>query len=164
MNEFTAHLTLSSITTFLAIRQSLLLAPLLVIFRDLSGRLLVLAPGKYLSRSTSRVFPCVLVKSQFESRSGSSMAPLSFARIFLNLVNSGILFMDSQKLLQLLTSAGPTSLRYRRWASRYDSQCSGTFWRKTALNFLLVFFLSLFSSLVHHKLLSWIILCGQLEI
>ncbi len=45
MNEFFAHLTLSSITTFLAIYQSVLLSPLLVTFRNLSGSLLVLVPG-----------------------------------------------------------------------------------------------------------------------
>ncbi len=46
MNEFIARLTLSSVTTFLAMYQSALLAPLLVIFRDLSGQLLVFTPGK----------------------------------------------------------------------------------------------------------------------
>ncbi len=101
MNELTGPLTLSSVTTFLAIYQSALLAPLLVIFIDLSGPFLVLAPGKWLSRNTPRASPGVLVKSPFGSRNGFSMAPLSFARIFLSLVYSGILFIDSQKPLYL---------------------------------------------------------------
>ncbi len=48
--------------------QSALLAPLLVIFGDLSGPLLVLAPRKWLSRSTPKASPGVLVKSPFEAK------------------------------------------------------------------------------------------------
>ncbi len=75
---------------------------------------------------------------------GLVLAPLSFARIFLSLVSSGILFMDSQKFLQLLILACFTAILYQHWASEYDFRCSGTFWHKATLTFLLAFFQSLF--------------------
>ncbi len=48
-----------------------------------------------------------MIKSLVGSLNGSSMASLSFVRIFLSLVGSGTLFMISQKFLQLLTLEAP---------------------------------------------------------
>ncbi len=94
MNVLTANLTASSITSSLAICLSMLLTPFLVVFRDLPDPLLILAPGKWLFRSTPRASPGVLVKSPVGGLNGSSMAPLSFARIFLHLVSSWTLCIN----------------------------------------------------------------------
>ncbi len=126
-----------------------LLAPVLVVFRDLSSPLLILAPGKWLSRNTTRACPTFLVKSPVGNLSGSSMTPLCFTWIFLSVVSSGNLFMDSQKLLQLLTLACLTTHFYQRWASKYGFQCSGILWHRVMRSCLPVFFLSLLSSLIH---------------
>ncbi len=63
-------------------------------------------------KSLPTAYPSVLLKSFAGTLKGSSMAPLLFARILLSLVSLGILFMDVQKLFQLLTLACLTTRLY----------------------------------------------------
>ncbi len=93
------------VPTCFTIFQSSLLTLILPDWSTISGSFLILAPGKCVTRSIPKASSNVLDRSSVESLNGSFTAPLSFARIFLSLENSGVLSIDSQNLLQLSTLA-----------------------------------------------------------
>ncbi len=115
-NIFAAHLILFSITNFLALSQSMPLAPALMVLGTFSGTALIFGSGKWFSGSIPRASHGVLVSSLLETSMIPPRLPCLLQKFFC-LVNSGILFMDSQKLFQLLTVACLIAFLYRCWAS-----------------------------------------------
>ncbi len=140
---------LSSVTIFLTLSLSILLAPILMVFGSISGPALIFAPGKWLFKS---IFWALMMSYLGPLLEVLMVIPLLSYRLqrFFSVWVVLDSYLQTQKLLQLLTLACLTAFLYSRWASRYDSQCAGTFWHWTILNFLLVLFLNFFSSLVHH--------------
>ncbi len=66
-------------------------------FSSISGTDMILTVGRFASKSIPRASLDVLVRLPVGSSRGPSSVPLSFAKIFLTLVTSGILSMDLQK-------------------------------------------------------------------